>query len=126
MEGINVSWRVVIISDALRAVEHSPHILSGASLQVSLFEELEDENRVDFEENMEAEDGSTDEDDITIIVSGILPSTTGDAVINYFENSRRSGGGEVSNIESSDDGETIITFLEVKGGSGIAFSFLLI
>ncbi|XP_078364642.1 protein mono-ADP-ribosyltransferase PARP14-like isoform X2 [Oculina patagonica] len=93
--------------DAIRTVEHSPHLLSGASLQVSLFEEFEDEHHDDLEENI-------DENDITIIVSGISPSTTEDAVINYFENSKRSGGGDVSNIEITDDGETMITFPEVK------------
>ena len=107
----------MIILDAIRTVEHSPHILSGATLQVSLFEEFEDENL--DEEDM-------DENDITIIVSGILSSTSEDAVINYFENSRRSGGGEVSNIHFTDNGETIITFTEVKGTSGIASSSFII
>lgn len=115
---ISVSWWILIISDAVRTVEHSPHNLSGASLQVSLFEELiEDENHDDLEENI-------DENDITIIVRDILPSTSEDAVINYFENSRRSGGGDVSNIDFTDNGETIIRFLEVKGTYGMASSFL--
>ncbi|KAJ7374846.1 hypothetical protein OS493_005199 [Desmophyllum pertusum] len=69
-------------------IEHSPHKLSGASLQVSLFEEFEDENPDDFGENRDAEDDKTDENDITIIVSACLPSTTEDAVVNYFENSK--------------------------------------
>lgn len=109
--------KTLLVSDAIRTVEHSPHMLSGASLQVSLFEEFEDKNHDDLEENI-------DENDITVIVSGISPSTTEDAVINYFENSRRSGGGEVSNIDSTDEGAAIITFLEVKGTSSITSSFL--
>jgi len=103
------------ISDAFRTVEHSPHTLSGASLQVSLYEEFEDENPDDFDENTVGEDGCADENDTIIIVSGILPSTSEDAVVNYFENSRRSGGGEISNVDYTADGEAIITFLEVKG-----------
>ena len=103
------------ISDAIRTVEHSPHTLSDASLQVSLFEEFEDENPDDFDENTVGEDSLVDEDDIIIIVSGILPSTSKDAIENYFENSRRSGGGEVSNFHYTDDGEAIISFSEVKG-----------
>ena len=103
------------ISDAIRTVEHSPHTLSGVRLQVSLYEEPEDENHDDFDETTVGEDGSIDENDITIIASGILPSTSEDAVVNYFENSRRSGGGETSNIDYTDDGEAIITFVEVKG-----------
>lgn len=105
----------LLISDAIRTVEHSPHTLSGASLQVLLFEELEDENLDDFEENKLGEDNCADENNIIIMVSDILPSTSEDAIVNYFENSRRSGGGEVSNFHYTDDGEAIITFLEVKG-----------
>ena len=67
------------------------------------------------------DDDCTDENDITIIVSGLLPSTSKDAVVNYFENSRRSGGGEVSNFHYTDDGEAIITLLEVKGMCDSAF-----
>ena len=103
------------ISDAIRTVEHSPHTLSGASLQVSLFEEFEDENPDDFDENTVGEKSGADKNDIIIIVSGILPSTSEDAIVNYFENSRRSGGGEVSNCHYTDDGEAIISFHEVKG-----------
>ena len=101
--------------DAIRTVEHSPHTLSGASLHVLLFEEAEDENPDDFDVKTVEEDDCTDENDIIIIVSGILPSTSEDAVINYFENSRRSGGGEISDFHYTDDGEAMITFLEVKG-----------
>ena len=103
------------ISDATRTVAHSPHFLGGASLQVLLFEEFEDENPDDFDENTEGEDSGADENDIIIIVSGILPSTSQDAIVNYFENSRRSGGGEVSKVHYTDDGEAIISFFEVKG-----------
>lgn len=80
-------------------------------MHVVMFEEFED----DFDESTVAEDGCTDENDIIITVSDILPSTSNDAVLNYFENSRRSGGGEISNIHYTDDGEAIITFVEVKG-----------
>lgn len=105
------------ISDAIRTVEHSPHTLNGASLQVSLFKEFEEEDPDGFDENTVQEEGCTDENDIIIIVSGMLPSTSEDAVVNYFENSRRSGGGEVSDVYYTDDGEAIITFPEVKGMS---------
>ena len=108
----------LIISDAMRTVNHSPHVLSGASLQVALFEEEDEEegeSPVDFDENGEEGDNCNEEDSITIIVSGILSNTTEDAVVNYFENARRSGGGEVTNVEYNDEGEALITFLEVKG-----------
>ncbi|PFX27306.1 Tripartite motif-containing protein 3 [Stylophora pistillata] len=96
--------------DAERTISYSSHVLSGASIQVSLFEE-EEESAVDSGENGEDEE---EEDGITIIVSGIMPSTSEDAVIFYFENSRRSGGGDVSEIHFNEKGEAIITFSEVK------------
>lgn len=103
------------IQDALRVIEHSPHNLSGALLQVSLFDESEKDNQESHDEDVEEL-----EEGVTIIISGISSSTTEDAVWNYFENSRRSGGGEVKNIElNAHAGEAVITFLEVKGTSAI-------
>ena len=99
----------------MRTVEHSPHTLSGATMHVSLLQEFEDENPDDFDEKPVGEDGSTEENDIIIAVSDISPSTSEDAVVNYFENSRRSGGGETSDFHYTDGGEAIITFVEVKG-----------
>ena len=90
--------------------------MGGVSLQVSLLVE-EDESAVDFCENGgegEVEDYD-EEDGITIIVSGIVPSTSEDTVTLYFENSRRSGGGDVSDIHYNEKGEAVITFSEVKG-----------
>ena len=95
MAGSNLS-----ISDAIRTVEHSRHTLSGASVQASLFEVGED-------------GGCTYENDIIIIVSGMFPSTSEDAILNYFENSRRSGGGIVSNFHYTGDGEAILSVSEV-------------
>ena len=100
------------LPDAFRTVEHSPHKLSGACLQVSFFEELEEEKTESFKKSTEEKFG----EGITIIISDILPSITEEFVSNYFENARRSGGGEVHKIEYHDDkGEAVITFLEVKG-----------
>lgn len=101
---------IISISDAIRTVQHTPHNLSGACLSVSLCEEFEEETADDSEVNTEDH-----EEKITIIVSGISASTTEDAVCNYFKNSRRSGGGDVHKIDHKVDGDTVITFLEVKG-----------
>ena len=96
--------------DAERTINHSSHVLSGEKLQVSLFVE-EDESAVEFDENEDLEK----EGGITIIASGILSSTSKDTVIFYFENSRRSGGGDVFDVHYNDKGEVVITFSEVKG-----------
>ena len=62
---------------------------------------------------------SADEANITIFVSGDLPSE--DALLIYFENARRSGGGEVLNMEYNDEGDVVITFAEVKGRGRIGW-----
>ena len=56
---------------------------------------------------------SDDKASITIVVSGDLPSEA--ALLNYFENARRSGGGEILNVECDDEGDVTITFAEVEG-----------
>ena len=96
--------------DAERTINHSSHVLSGEKLQVSLFVE-EDESAVEFDENEDLDK----EGGITIIASGILSSTSKDTVILYFENSRRSGGGDAFDVHYNDKGEVVITFSEVKG-----------
>lgn len=56
---------------------------------------------------------SDDEANITIIVSGTLPSE--DTLRHYFENSRRSGGGEVLELYFNDEGDATITLTDVTG-----------
>lgn len=97
-----------LISDAARTKDNSPHKVSGLSLDVTLFAE-EEQSLVLNAEQPE----SDDEASITIVVSGDLPSE--DALLNYFENARRSGGGEVLNMDYNDEGDVAITFAEVKG-----------
>ena len=93
-------------------MDNSPHTVSGLRLDVSLVEEREDELANNYEDNNTMSDGS-----IAIIVSGISSSTTHDSVRYYFENSRRSGGGVISDIFFAEDGDARITFQEVKGAS---------
>lgn len=82
--------------------------MNGLSLEVTLFAE-EEQSLVLNAEQPE----SDDEASITIVVSGDLPSE--DALLNYFENARRSGGGEVLNMDYNDEGDVAITFAEVEG-----------
>ena len=88
--------------------------MSGAGLQVSLPVE-EDESADEFNENGGEDQDLDEEDGITIIVSGIPSSISDDTLFFYFESSRRSGGGDVSEIHYKDSGEAVITFSEVKG-----------
>lgn len=82
--------------------------MSGLSLDVTLFAE-EEQSLVLNAEQPE----SDDEANITIFVSGDLPSR--DLLLNYFENARRSGGGEVLDMYYNDEGDVAITFAEVGG-----------
>lgn len=82
--------------------------MNGLSLEVTLFAE-EEQSLVLNAEQPE----SDNEASITIVVSGDLPSE--DALRNYFENARRSGGGEVLNMDYNDEGGVAITIAEVKG-----------
>ena len=50
-----------------------------------------------------------------IEVTGLASSTTKDAIINFFENTRRSGGGDIENVECHPDkGLAVITFSSVE------------
>ena len=94
-------------------IENSPHNVGRLSLDVTFLEE-EDDDDDEEEEVLTNPDfaESDDQETITINVSGNLPSK--EALSLYFENERRSGGGEVLNMECNDDG-VVITFAEVKG-----------
>ena len=50
-----------------------------------------------------------------IEVTGLASSTTKDSITNFFENTRRSGGGDIENVECHPDkGLAVITFLSVE------------
>ena len=60
------------------------------------------------------EDSQTDSKMI-LEVRGVSPSTSVDTVMMYFENTRRSGGGDVKNIMKVGDGVFHIIFEEEQG-----------
>ena len=52
------------------------------------------------------------EESRAIEVTGLASTTTKDAIINFFENTRRSGGGEISDVEIvTEKGCAVVTFL---------------
>ena len=85
-------------------MKHSPHKLGTLCLDVSLIEATPDEL---------PDLGQSDETDISIVVSGILPSEH--ALCDYFENKRKSGGGQILKMDFNDEGDAVISFAEVKG-----------
>lgn len=105
----NVKFLLFHILDAARTVENSPHEVSGLFLHVTYLEERGEQEMSQKTEQAEYDD----EANITIIVSGTLPSE--DTLRYYFENPRRSGGGEVLELQLSDEGDAMITFKHVSG-----------
>ena len=84
---------------ANRVVAGDKHTLNGATLDVSL------EVR-----------GRREEKSKTIKVAGLPTSTTKDSIWNYFENKRRSGGGEVETVDMKlEAGVAFVTFKDIDG-----------
>ena len=57
---------------------------------------------------------SQEESEMILEVRGVSPSTSEDTVMMYFENTRRSGGGDVKNMIKVEDGVFHIIFEEEK------------
>ena len=86
---------------AQSVLKHDRHILNGATLHVS--RELLDN----------AENTSK-----TIQITGLTAQSTEDSIRNYFENERRSGGGEVEVVTFRPEENTaLVTFKDVEGES---------
>ena len=84
---------------AQSVVKHDQHILNGATLHVSL------------ELLNNAENTSK-----TIQITGLTAQSTEDSIRNYFENGRRSGGGEVEAVTfQPDENVALVTFKDVEG-----------
>ena len=84
---------------AQSVVKHDQHILNGATLHVSL------------ELLNNAENTSK-----TIQITGLTAQSTEDSIRNYFENERRSGGGEVEAVTfRPEENMALVTFKDVEG-----------
>ena len=80
-------------------VEREKHTLNDTTLDVS----FEMPNR-------------KDENTKTIEVAGLPRTTTKDSILNYFENKRRSGGGEVETVDLRlEAGVAFVTFKDIGG-----------
>ena len=80
-------------------VKHGQHILNGATLHVSL------------QLLHNAENTSK-----TIQITGLTAQSTEDSIRNYFENERRSGGGEVEAVTfRPEENMALVTFKDFEG-----------
>ena len=80
------------------------HCLDGASLAVKA--------GIAAAEQTDQEDM---EDSRTIELNGLAPTTTEDSITNFFENTRRSGGGDIDSMElNPEEGFAVITFMSTE------------
>ena len=85
-------------------LQRRQHCLDGASLAVKVgVPAAEQADQEDMEESR------------TIELNGLAPTTTEDSLRNFFENSRRSGGGDVDSVEfNPQEGFAVITFMSAE------------
>ena len=85
-------------------LQRRQHCLDGASLAVKVgVPAAAQTDREDMEESR------------TIELNGLAPTTTEDSIRNFFENTRRSGGGDIDSLEfNPDEGFAVITFMSAE------------
>lgn len=85
-------------------LQRRQHCLDGASLAVKVGVPAADQtDQEDMEESR------------TIELNGLAPTTTEDSIRNFFENTRRSGGGDIDSVEfNSEEGFAVITFMSAE------------
>lgn len=94
------------------------HILDGATLNVMITARSPE---------VEPHNDGVSQESRTIEVTGISAKTTKEAILNFFENKKRSGGGEVENVDhDSDQGTAVITFTTAESKSRYTVIYLRI
>ena len=85
-------------------LQRRQHCLDGASLAVKVgVPAAEQTDQEDMEESR------------TIELNGLAPTTTEDSIRNFFENTRRSGGGDIDSVEfNPKEGFAVITFMSAE------------
>ena len=85
-------------------LQSQQHCLDGASLAVKVSVlAAEQTDQEDMEEYR------------TIELNGLAPTTTKDSIRNFFENTRRSGGGDIDSVEfNPKEGFAVITFMSAE------------
>ena len=87
-------------------LKREKHFLDGATLHVSITQDNSTSPLTPLEDIQELR---------TIEVAGISLKTTEDSIRNFFENTRRSGGGDIENIELyAGKGVAVVTFLSAE------------
>jgi hypothetical protein len=103
---------------AQRVAEKGKHVIRKEKLNVKVHIPSKKSKKPD-DKDKEIEEEEKTEPPNTIKVKGINKSASRDTVEFYFENSRRSGGGEIETIKSDDEDEEVfyITFKSTEGNT---------
>ena len=101
---------------AKSVLQRSKHTIDGGTLSVTACNNPD--NLQDREEEQESR---------TIEVTGLSATTTKDSIEMFFENKRRSGGGEVEHVDyAPDQGKAIVTFANAESKLASGKPILLI
>ena len=104
-----ISWVSFFVA-AETVLQSKVHDISGHQLRVS---------RVSFQANEPTKKAMASQDQnpgCAVLVTGLKPSTEKDMLELFFENTKRSGGGEIKHIEMNEkSGRAIIHFADKAG-----------
>lgn len=105
---LSISDPIFIIKAVKRVIEKLPILFNGVQIGIEVF--LPDE----IIEDVSEEAGEDSENIRGVEVRGVSSKTSEDTVMMYFENTRRSGGGDIKSMKS-EDGVFYIIFEDEQG-----------
>lgn len=95
---------VLILPVVNTVLQRDKHVLDGAILNVTA-----SKNTCDLPDKEEAQESRV------IEVNGLAATTTKDSISMFFENTRRSGGGDVEHVDFTPElGIAVVTFVNPK------------
>lgn len=95
---------VLILPVVNTVLQRDKHVLDGAILNVTA-----SKNTCDLPDKEEAQESRV------IEVNGLAATTTKDSIWMFFENTRRSGGGDVEHVDFTPElGIAVVTFVNPK------------
>ena len=99
---MNIGYFIPPVANTV--LQQSNHALDGVTLSVSARSNPDD-----------LEDGEEEQESRTIEVTGLSATTTTDSITMFFENTRRTGGGEVEHVDfTPDQGKAVVTFVKAE------------
>ena len=101
---VNIEYFILpVVSSVL---QRSKHTIDGVTVSVTACKSPDGLQDREEEEEQETR---------TIEVTGFSATTTKDSITMFFENTRRTGGGEVEHIDfAPDQGKAIVTFTNAE------------